>query len=411
MRILMITPYVTINSRPELARNKTGFGYMVNDIAKSIGKLEQVDVLCSDSRGGCFEVERVKYLERSYPHIIKNLLNCLHPHIIYKLWDKYRMSNGTLIRLVYYWLMTGYLAKLIRCGGYDVVHIHGCSFSTDLWMLVCNECHLKFVVTLHGLDSFSETVRLEPAGKRYERDFLKRVAAGEFPITVISTGMKRFVENTYGVKNCNNISVVCNSFSFLEIGKVDNSNIRKQYNIPENAKVILYVGNISKNKNQTQMVRAFTLLPEDLQRNTYVLFCGQENDNTVKLHDLIYTQKYADHLIMCGGIDRELMPLYYETADGVVLLSFAEGFGLSLIEGMHFGLPCVLPVDLDAYEDIYDESSVVAVTGRSDAEVSEAIGKLLTKVWDSVVIKVSSRKFESSNMAIQYIDVYQKTTI
>ena len=37
MKVLMIAPYVTINSRPEFSRNKTGFGYMVMDIAKAVG--------------------------------------------------------------------------------------------------------------------------------------------------------------------------------------------------------------------------------------------------------------------------------------------------------------------------------------------------------------------------------------
>lgn len=214
----MITPYVTINGRPELSRNKTGFGYMVMDIARAVGKLEYVDVLATDTRGDSFAYEGVHFLKRTLWKYIINFLSCLSLFVPIKLRKEYKMMNATFVRLVYYWLMTGYMKTIIKKGRYDIVHIHGCGFSTDLWMQVCKMCNQKFVVTLHGLNSFSDTVRLEPAGKKYERDFLKRVTEGEIPITVISTGMKRLIEKTYNAPDCKNITVVCNSFSFDGLG-------------------------------------------------------------------------------------------------------------------------------------------------------------------------------------------------
>lgn len=218
MKVLMITPYVTINARSEFSRNKTGFGYMVMDIAKAVGKLEQVDVLATDTRGKAFDYEGVHFLSRSIFRFITAIASCLSLSALIKLRKKYRMGKATIIRVVYYWLMTGYLKRVINKGQYDIVHIHGCGFATELWMQVCNKCGHKFVVTLHGLNSFSDTVRLEPAGKLYERDFLKRVTEGEISITVISTGMKKIIEQTYNTPDCKNITVVCNSFSFDEVG-------------------------------------------------------------------------------------------------------------------------------------------------------------------------------------------------
>lgn len=218
MKILMITPYVTINSKPEFARNKTGFGYMVMDIARAVGKIEHVDVLASDTRGKAFDYEGVHFLSRSMQKYFFVILSCLSMSELFQLRKEYRMTNPLLVRLVYYWMMTGYLKRIIKKGDYDIVHIHGCGFATELWMRVCKRCEQKYVVTLHGLNSFSDTVRLEPAGKKYERDFLKRVTDGEIPITVISTGMKKLIEKTYKTSGCKNITVVCNSFSFDEVG-------------------------------------------------------------------------------------------------------------------------------------------------------------------------------------------------
>lgn len=380
---------------------------MVMDIAKAVGKTEEVDVWATDTRGEAFTYEGVHFLTRSIGVFMLSLHRCISPLLVVQLWRKYHMSKGALIRLVYYWLMTGYLNSLLKKDEYDVVHIHGCSFATELWMQVCKQCGQKFVVTLHGLNSFSDSVKLESAGKKYERDFLKRVTDDEIPITVISSGMKKLIEKTYNKPDCSNIAVVCNSFNFAE-EKDAGIDIRKQYEIPKSAKVLLYVGNISYNKNQVQMVNAFGLLPDEMQKNTYVLFCGADHAKDGVLQGLIENCPNKSHLILCGAVDKNEMARYYRIADGVLLLSYAEGFGLSLVEGMHFGLPCVMHKDLDAFEDIYDEVAVVAAKGREDADVAEAIDGMITKEWDKDAIKQYSKKFESVAMAQKYIEVYHK---
>lgn len=409
MKILMITPYVTINSRKEFTRNKTGFGYMVMDIARSVARTEQVTLLATDTRGEGFDHDGVRFLGRSVGSYLAALLSCLSPMVVVRLVRKYRMQRGTWLRLWYYWLMTGYLHQLLKKEKFDIVHIHGCGFATELWMQMCRRRRQKFVVTLHGLNSFSDTVRLEPAGKKYERDFLRRVTDGEFPVTVISTGMKRIIEKTYGVKDCKNITVVCNSFSFADEESVGgNFRVRRIYQLQEDARITLCVGNIGKRKNQAQLIRAFELLPEKLARQTYILFLGGGQEPGMSIERLSDGCQYKEHFIACGVVDKELVPVYYSQGNGVALMSLSEGFGLSLIEGMHFGLPAMSFTDVDAFEDIYDSCAMVGVLEHSDKAVAEGLERLLTGEWNRAAIKAYSKKFESENMAKQYIDVYQR---
>lgn len=220
MKILMITPYVTIMSRPEFSRNKTGFGYMVYDIAKAVAKTEQVDVLCTDTRGEDFEMEGITFLPRKLSLILSSISKCIPFGLFSGLYRQYGMSKGTTARLLYYWLLSGYVKKVIKDGGFAVVHVHGCSFSGVFWDRICKDCGVKIVYTLHGLNSFSDTVTLESAGKQYERDFLKDVVDGMHLISVISTGMKKTIMNCYNRTSCDNIVVINNSFSFDEMGGV-----------------------------------------------------------------------------------------------------------------------------------------------------------------------------------------------
>lgn len=182
--------------------------------------------------------------------------------------------------------------------------------------------------------------------------------------------------------------------------------IREKYNIPLDAKIVLYVGNISENKNQRQMIESFSLMPAQLCKQTYVLFCGDLYDDSLKLKQLISSTPYPDHLILCGSIKKEEMPKYYQEGDAVALLSYAEGFGLSLVEGMYFGLPCMMFSDLDAFEDIYSDNVSVAIENRRDSTVANSMEKLLNKHWDRDFIKQYSLKFSSHEMAMNYIKVY-----
>lgn len=183
--------------------------------------------------------------------------------------------------------------------------------------------------------------------------------------------------------------------------------LRTKYNLPQDCKVILYVGNISVNKNQQQLVRAFPLMDDELCKSTYVLFLGKYADNDPIILQ-IKNSRWAEHLILCGSVDKDLVPDYYKQADGVVLLSVAEGFGLSLIEGMHFGLPCMMPDDLDAFEDIYTPEAVVRISERKDKAVAEGLAELIRRDWNHESIKDYSRKFESEAMAREYVNFYSK---
>ena len=384
---------------------------MVYDIAKAIGVKAIVDVLATDSCGDSFDIEGVHYLGRSRSMMLKNIFQCLSIRELFGFLYRYRMSKGNAIRMVYYWLFTGYLKSVLKKGHYDVIHIHGLKFPTFFWRKVCNNSNVPVLFTSHGLNSFSDTVMMEPEEKRYEKDFLKSVIEGENTLTVISSGMKRLIEQFYNSENCENIVVVCNSFSFKNAKNDEKPlNIRKEYHIPNNAKIIVCIGNVCVRKNQGQLIKAFDCMPESVTEQTYILFVGSNPKSDYNIDTLSKDSKWKDHFIACGAVPKERVHYYYEQSDGVALISLSEGFGLSLIEGMHFGKPCMTFTDVDAFVDIYHPVAMVGVKEHSDEAVAKGIEMLLTSDWNSKDIRDYSCKFESQSMAANYIRVYIKIT-
>lgn len=408
MRILTVSTYVTNNRIPMLSQCKSGFGYMVYDIAKSIAKTEQMDALLTNYRYDSFNADGINFLKSRYHLFLKNLFSCCNICLPLKLYYKFKPSLRLFVRIVYFWLLSGYYKKVIKEGGYDIVHIHGCGFYEEYLIEICKSLHQKFVITLHGLDSFSDSVVLEKAGKKFERYLLQRVVAGEFPITVISSGIKKIIENEYKVNNCKGINVVCNAFSFVEGNNKKTVNVRETYGLPGDAKILLCVGNICQRKNQKQVIDAFHHLAAVIKQNVYVLFLGRDIEPEYHFAEYANSSSEKEHFVVCGNIDKEIIPSYYRQANGVILLSISEGFGLSLIEGMHFGLPCLTFEDLDAFDDIYSDSSVIGIKGRNVESVAKGLEALFTRKWNQEEIKLHSVKFEASTMAALYIKSYKK---
>ena len=404
MKILQIAPYVTIDAKPDLTRNKTGFGYMVYDIAAGLAKNNEVEMLLLHCQYDEFYSDNIRFLENNK---YKTLRGLFRPILLLKLFAlicKYPMSFGGLVREIYLWLLMGYLDGIIKNGGYDVVHIHGCNYIDLAIIDICKKNGVKFVVTLHGLNSFDASVKMDASGKRFAKDFLRLAFEHNWTLTFISSGMKRRVMEYLKVDKADNIHVVCNSFR-LEAVRPVNVNIRELYGIPSDCKIILYVGNQSENKNQKQLVRAFCRLNERLQRHTYILFIGRINED-YNLNEEIRKLALGSHLIMCGVIPKAQMHSYYEQADGTALFSISEGFGLSLIEGMSYGKPSLAIKTMDAFDDIYSPDAMIGVETHDDKLIADRMLELLTREWDANIIKQHASKFSNNQMIHNYEYVF-----
>ncbi|MDE7313659.1 MAG: glycosyltransferase [Eubacterium sp.] len=110
----------------------------------------------------------------------------------------------------------------------------------------------------------------------------------------------------------------------------------KIFQIPEQAKVLLSVGELNKGKNHRLVLEALAHLD---RQDVYYLICGQGRMRR-KL------QCYAKRLgveknIRMPGF-QENMPWIYQNADIFVFPSVREGMPVALIEAMASGMPCVV---------------------------------------------------------------------
>lgn len=168
-------------------------------------------------------------------------------------------------------------------------------------------------------------------------------------------------------------------------------------------KVISYIGNLTDNKNQIELVKAMPVLKNE---KVLSVLLGREMDGG-KVRQYVLDNDLQDTVIIAGFCTE--MDSIWSIANLNVLLSINDGFGLSIIEAFSHGVPTVASENLDAIQDLYDERAMLTLSDRNNTELAQSIKKGLKKQWNQNWILEYSKRFSLSNMRDKYIRIYTNT--
>jgi len=120
-------------------------------------------------------------------------------------------------------------------------------------------------------------------------------------------------------------------------------NVQDRFSLPES--FVLYVGDVNWNKNVVGLMRAFALVCTSLKNIKLVLVGKQFLNDTVaetaELNRIIREQSLEERVMRLGFVEHGDLAALYSLADVYVQPSFAEGFGLPVLEAMACGCPVV----------------------------------------------------------------------
>ncbi len=115
-----------------------------------------------------------------------------------------------------------------------------------------------------------------------------------------------------------------------------NSQFRNRYQIPEDAAVLLSVGELSRRKNHQAVI---SVLPELTGKKVHYLICGQGKMEKSLLRKA-EKSGVSDQVHILGF--QEDVTVFYQNADVFVFPSRQEGLPVALMEAMASSLPCVV---------------------------------------------------------------------
>jgi glycosyltransferase involved in cell wall biosynthesis len=139
-------------------------------------------------------------------------------------------------------------------------------------------------------------------------------------------------------------------------------------------KYFLAVSTVEPRKNYIGLLRAFVAFKRKYLWDGKLLIVGKQGWGNIKLIEEAGNADYTDDLIYLKNVDDRKLSELYANATGFVLFPFYEGFGISYIEALSYGLP-VASSDIGVCREILQEFSLYADPRNVD-EMCEALNGL-----------------------------------
>jgi glycosyltransferase involved in cell wall biosynthesis len=188
----------------------------------------------------------------------------------------------------------------------------------------------KLVLTIHDLNYLYDESKSKRKKQKYIADLQQKIDRADQVVT-ISQFTKDDVTRHFQV-DPNHISVIYNGCTITPLDEV----VRPE--LAPDRPFLFTIGTIVEKKN-------FHVLPALLQDNDfYLVIAGITHSNSYKESILAEGEKFGvkNRILFTGGINENDKQWYYQHCAAFVFPSISEGFGLPVIEAMHFGKPVLL---------------------------------------------------------------------
>jgi glycosyltransferase involved in cell wall biosynthesis len=225
----------------------------------------------------------------------------------------------------------------------------------------------------------------------WDREFIKH-RANHFSLEDISKKYMTEYQQALATGGPNELLPISKSIDFIKIQK------ELGYS------VLSFVGNISDNKNQMELVR---LMEKIKGEKVIAVLVGREMDEN-RVRRYVFDNGLSDRVFLLGFCSE--MDSIWESTDLNVFFSKNDGFGLPVIEGYMRGIPAVMNNELDAYQDVGIESALIGASlGKTEQEY-ESIHNALQSNFDREQIMRHGSRYSLREIAKQYLSCYKEVT-
>ncbi len=222
------------------------------------------------------------------------------------------------------------LRELIQINSYDIVHTHT-PVASACTRIACRK-NLKTIViyTAHGFHFYKGAPLLNWLIFYPIEKWLSQYT--DILFTINHEDYERARSKLHAKKTAYLPGIGFQYEKFANV-QIDRQKKRDSIGVPQNAFVLLTVGELNKNKNQSTIIRAIARLKNP---NIFYVICGvgKMEDN---LHKLVKSEGIEKNVIFLGF--RQDINEICKCCDVFAFPSYREGLGIAALEAMAVGLP------------------------------------------------------------------------
>ncbi|MCG1023068.1 N-acetyl-alpha-D-glucosaminyl L-malate synthase BshA [Sutcliffiella horikoshii] len=294
------------------------------------------------------------------------------------------------------------MAEVAKREKLDLLHVHYaiphavCAYLAKKM----TDDRLKIVTTLHGTDI--TVLGYDPS----LNDMIRFGIEGSDVVTAVSESL---VQQTYDLlQPKKSIQTVYNFIDERVYFKKDTQDLKVQYGIADEEKVIIHVSNFRKVKRVQDVVKSFHLIEKKIPSKLLLVGDGPEISVVC---NLVRELGLKDKVLFLGK--QENLEDLYSISDLMLLLSEKESFGLVLLEAMACGVPSV-GTKIGGIPEVIDNGKTGYLSDVGDVEdiarnAIEILGDttLHTKFAENAISRVKEH-FSSQRIVEQYEEMYKQ---
>ena len=300
------------------------------------------------------------------------------------------------------------LAYVVRRFKIDIIHVHNVS-KPGSWAYHYGRLFRKIPVvgTPHGDDiqitpEIQDGIRLDPEWDRIVRRNLESFTC----ITSISSSIRKDLNEMF-INNGKIVDVPNGVWVRNFQTKTDKTEIRRKYSIPLNSIALISVGRNHPRKGFEYGLDAAAKLRNEGTMFSYILV-GRD---MAPMIERARSLGVSDCLITPGEINAMAVSELLQVSDIYVSPSIVESFGLTTLEAMSAGLPCIVTDVAGSKDLISDEYGVLVEPANSDnlaRAIKDLIENLSLRENMGNKARIEALKYDWPKVAGMYVNVYRE---
>ncbi|WP_054695694.1 glycosyltransferase family 4 protein [Syntrophomonas palmitatica] len=292
----------------------------------------------------------------------------------------------------------------------DIIHVHSPFTMGRVGLHFARKYDLPLVFTYHTL--YDQYVHYVPVAQDLARDVTIKYSSHFCNrCSHIIAPSKEVEERLRSYRISTPISIIPTGVPVSLFKKGDSQWLRKNYDIPEKNRILLFVGRLTREKNLEFLLDAFSKVKNNRPDTSLVLTAQGPLEGELKKHAQQLGLSLGRDVIFTGAIPYEKLANVYHSADLFVFASVTETQGLVLVEAMAAGLP-VVAIRANGVQDMVDDGINGYLTELDIGEFAEAILDIMGDKdkykWFSANALRKADSLSSLNMARKQEKVYEQ---
>lgn len=156
---------------------------------------------------------------------------------------------------------------------------------------------------------------------------------------------------------------------------------------------LLYVGSIEPRKNLVRLLRTFDRLHKEKRFDGQLVLCGGNGWNNENFYETLERIESRSDVRLTGYLPTEERNALYANAKAFVFPSIYEGFGIPVLEAMHWGVP-VICSDAASLPEVAGDAACY-VDPFSEDSIAEGICRVITdEAYSHSLIEKGMKRYQ-----------------